>query len=831
MSTSAPPRTTFAAITATIEAVSVPAALRSHALDPVEVAVALRSDPVAGLSEGEAAERLEREGPNVLAVPRRPPYVRMLLAQFVDPLVALLLVAAVVSAAIGEALDAVVIAAIVLLNAVLGFVLAVGAERGVLALHRSLPLRATVVRGGAEHKIDAAELVVGDVVRVVEGDRVPADARVVDTLGIEADESMLTGESIPVPKTVTPVPERTPLAERSCLLYAGTSVTRGSGTALVVATGGATEQGRIEGLVQKAEAPPTPLQQRIGRLARWLFALGVAVTLLLAGALLARGEPPREAFLVGVSVAVAAVPEGLVAILTVALALGSRAMARRRAIVRRLSAIETIGEATTICADKTGTLTENRLTLERVAPRSGAKEHDVLAAAALASAAAVDPVDRALLSAAAAAGVTSSRTVLRSVPFEASRKRSTVVAADPDGGLHSVVKGAPEVVLANSVSTARERARLEDIAAAWAAEGIRVLAVAERPVMSVDDGDIEASLLPIGLVGLADPLRATAAASVDAARALGLRVRILTGDHALTAAAIGRELDLAPEDIHARFTPADKLALVERLQHEGEVVAVTGDGVNDAPALRQADVGVAMGGAGAEAARIASTVVLSDDDFATIVAAIEEGRRVSANVRSFLAFLLSANLGEVVLFAAAVAAGVGVPMTVVQVLVVNLLTDGPPAIALAADKATLGRDWMRRGAPLLERGVLVGLLGIAALIGGCALGAYLVVREFHPEAAQTAAFAAIALAELLFVFSCRSPTLPSRRLGPNHWLNLAVLASLAILITILYLPTCQQAFDTVTLTGPELAVVAALASIPALAAELAKRVARRRRGR
>ena len=800
----------------------------AHAASVEEVAVRLGADLRRGLSAREAAVRLAAVGPNALARPQGPAYAGIAARQLADPLVALLVVAAGVSAAIGETLEAGVIAAIVVLNALVGFLQEVSAERAVLALRASLAPSATAIRAGAEVELPAEELVPGDLVRLREGDRVPADARVLATLGLEADESLLTGESVPVAKAAAAVPAETPLAERSSMLYAGTGVTRGGATALVVATGRATEQGTIAALAEEAQAPPTPLQRRLARLALWMVALGVAVTLALAAAMLLRGEPLHDAFLVGVSVAVAAVPEGLAATLTIALALGAREMARRGAVVRTLSAIETIGEATVVCTDKTGTLTENRLRLERLAPAAGAGERRLLAAALEASAGELDPVDRALADAARAAGLDGEEsTVVRTLPFEAARKRATVVVLDGDG-LRSVVKGAPEVVLARCGADPAEAARLAALAETWAAAGLRVLAVAERPLLAADgaEEELERGLEPLGLVALADPLRADAAASIAEARALGLRVQMLTGDHPLTAASVARALGLAGDDVHARVTPTDKLALVAALQRAGETVAVTGDGVNDAPALRQADVGVAMGRSGTEAAREASSLVLTDDAFATIVAAVREGRRIAANVRSFLAFLLSANLGEVVLFGVAVAAGLGVPMTVVQVLVVNLLTDGPPAIALAVDPAGAGREAPRRGSALLGGRVVAWLLAVGVAIGGVALAAYLVVRERRPEAAQTAAFAAVALAELAFVYACRSERAAAWRLPPNRALHAAVAASLALVAAALYLPVLHDALGTVALTASELGLVAGLALVPALLAEGAKALAR-----
>jgi Ca2+-transporting ATPase len=510
---------------------------------------------------------------------------------------------------------------------------------------------------------------------------------------------------------------------------------------------------------------------------------------------------------------------------TIALALGAREMARRGAVVRTLSAIETVGEATVVCADKTGTLTENHLRLERLEPVSGVDRADVLRAAYAAAEAEIDPVDRALIAAARAEDVSAPGAVVRSVPFEASRKRAAVLIRD-DAGLHAVIKGAPEVVLALSGDRDAERERLEGVAGEWAEGGLRVLALAARDVASEDD-ELEDGARPLGVVGLADPLRPEAAESIRAARDEGLAVRMLTGDHPRTAHAIGRQLGLADDEVVARCTPADKLALVQELEDTGEIVVVTGDGVNDAPALRRAHVGVAMGHGGTEAAREASSIVLTDDNFATIVAAVREGRRIAGNVRSFLAFLLSANVGEVVLFAVAVAAGLGAPMTVVQVLTVNLLTDGLPAIALARDPA--GRHAYRHGSKeLLSTRVWQTLLAIGAVVGLAALAAFLAVRELRPEAAQTAAYATIALAELVFVFSCRAELKAAWRLPRNRHLEVAVLGSLVLLLATVYVPALHAPFGTVSLTLDELAVVLALAVVPALVAEAAKVAVRSR---
>ena len=474
----------------------------AHARSIAEVAGALGTDPAVGLSSQDAADRLVRVGPNELARTARPAYTRIALHQLSDPLVALLVGASLVSLAVGEGLEAAVIAAIVVLNAVFGFVQEVQAARAVLALTRAVELEAIVVRDGEPQVLPARELVPGDLIRVREGDRVPADARLVTSVGVEADESALTGESVPVAKGVDPVDPETSLAERESMLYAATGMTRGAGLALVVATGAATEQGRIAELTELAAPPPTPLEERFRRLAARLALVGIAITIALASAMLLQGEGARESFLVGVSVAVAAVPEGLAATVTIALALGAREMARRGAVVRTLSAIETIGEATVVCADKTGTLTENRLRLERLEPVRGVTEAELLRAAYAAAEAEIDPVDRALLAAARAMRLESPGAVVRSVPFEAARKRASVLVRD-DAGLHAVVKGAPEVVLALAEDTLAERERLERLAEEWAEGGLRVLALAGRDVEDEDD-DLEAGAAPLGIVGLAD---------------------------------------------------------------------------------------------------------------------------------------------------------------------------------------------------------------------------------------------------------------------------------------------------------------------------------------
>jgi calcium-translocating P-type ATPase len=569
---------------------------------------------------------------------------------------------------------------------------------------------------------------------------------------------------------------------------------------------------------------------------------GVLLTAALAGAMLLRGEGFQGAFLVGIAVAVAAVPEGLGAVVTIALAQGATAMARRGAIVRRLAAIETLGEVTVIATDKTGTLTANRLRVVEVAAAKGRQSADVLAAGVLASTSGPvsagdeivgDPIDVAFLQAAREAGLepTPEHERIAELPFDAERRRVSVLFRRPLGS-RLIVKGAPETVFERSPPRG-DHEELKRTAGEWGNRGLRVLAVAERHLP--DEGlpleAAEEQLVPLGIVALEDPVRAAVPEAVATAQRAGIDVVMVTGDHAGTASAVARQVGI-PHDregwVHARVEPADKLRLVQRLQAQGGIVAVTGDGINDSPALRRADVGISMGLSGTEAAREASDVVLTDDDFATIVAAVREGRRIGDNIRTFVAFLLSANLGEVLLFTLTILAGLGVPMTVVQVLAVNLLTDGLPAVALARDPASA--DTMRR--PPAGLGTLLGrelslLLGMAGIaVGLAATTAYVAGRELDPAAAQTMAFSTIALAELVLVFAVRAPRAPAWRGRRNPALLLAVAGSVLVVGAAIYLPLGRDLLATASLGPLELTIVIALALAPTVLLEAAKAVRR-----
>jgi Ca2+-transporting ATPase len=814
-----------------MDALADPAAVSADS-----VSAALEVDPRAGLSADEAARRLAHDGPNLIPGPTRPAYLRIAARQIADPLVALLIGACAVSAAVGELTEAAVIIAIVVLDAVLGFAQEASAERAVLSLADLTPQVASVVRAGGLRAIPAGDVVRGDVLVVREGDRVPADARILDSQALEIDESALTGESLPVGKSAQAAASDSPLAERPSMVFSGTAVTRGEATGVVVATGPQTEMGLVGMLAASAEPPPTPLQRRLAGLSRTMVAIGLAIAVLLTAGMLAQGSSLRDAFLLGVAVAVAVVPEGLAATITIALAQGARAMARRGAIVRRLAAVETLGATTVIATDKTGTLTSNSLRVVGVAPVAGYDETGVLRLAAQASSVrtldggelAGDPFDVAIaLAARERCGATDDGEPIAERPFDPERARQTVARRSTDG-IEVATKGAPERLLALAAGEPSPGLRIT--LDGWAGKGLRVLAVGRTalPGDAALDGELDEGLELAGLIAVADGLRPGIVEAVTQARDAGVRTAMVTGDHPLTAAAIAAEAGLDRTEVHARATPADKLRIVEVLQADGDIVAVTGDGVNDAPALRKADVGVAMG-SGTEVAREASDIVLADDNYATIVAAVAEGRRIGANLRKVVAFLLSANLGEVVLFAVAVLAGLGAPLTVIQVLTVNLVTDGLPALALGRDPLVAAD--LRRGplpADRLFDPALRSALALAGVaIGAAATAAFLVGRADDQATGQTMAFASIVIAELAFAYSCRSATLPAWRSGRATLLSWSVGASLCALAAALTAGPVRDLLGTVALTPAQLLVVVAAGLAPAAAVEVVKAARRR----
>jgi Ca2+-transporting ATPase len=887
----------------------------------------LATDPQWGLSESEAAARRARYGPNRLAEAPRPPAWRLLLAQFEDFMVLVLLGAAAVSLVLGERADAAAVLAIVSVNAVLGFLQESRAERSLEALRRLTAPVARVLREGRVRSVPAEELVPGDILLLEAGDRVPADARLLEATALAAEEAALTGESRPVakdpaplspPSVASPRPARpaarrrdqsapggptswsaVPPAERRNAVFQGSHVVRGRGRAVVLATGMATEVGRIAGLILDAPEGQTPLQRRLDALGRWLVVgcLGISAVVVVAGVL--RGEPPYRMFLAGVSLAVAAIPEGLPAIVTIALALGVQRMIARRAVVRRLPAVETLGCATVICADKTGTLTQNAMAVAEVwaagrrwrveggtlVPAEGRPAVDRRAAPAAAGGAepalrrcvacavlcndaapdpaapGADPTEVALLGLAAAAGVEAAELRaaaprLAEVPFDAERRRMAVAVAEA-GSTRVYVKGALEEVLGRAAWVlagagrqpldARWTARIRQEGERMAGAALRVLALAERELprlaLPARAEELERDLTFCGLVGIWDPPRPEVPAAVRRCQQAGVRAVMITGDHALTARAIAaqvgllrpggrvvtgselgavgdRELAVLVEeaDVFARVSPADKLRIVQALRARGHVVAMTGDGVNDAPALKEADIGVAMGRCGTDVARESSHLVLMDDNFATIVAAIEEGRAIYDNIRKFIRYLLACNTGEVLVMLAGTLLGLPLPLLPLQLLLVNLVTDGLPALALGLDPPA--PDVMRRpprdpreslfagglGKRIAARGVLIGVLTLLAFRAVYA-------RLGDLAAARTAATCTLVLSQLLHAFDARAErrTLWEVGLGENRALWGAAASSLLALLAAVYLPGIRQLLHFSPLDGGSWTVVVSAA--------------------
>ncbi len=838
-----------------------------------DAVVELLDSSVGGLSHDEARARLERFGPNVVQQKRRTAMVRVFLRQFADFMIVVLVIAAIVSALLGEAVDSIAIIIIVLMNGLLGFTQELRAERALEALAEMAAPTADVRREGQRETVAATDIVPGDLVFLEAGTIVPADLRLIDSHGLRADEAALTGESEPVDKHVEAVRgAATALGDRRSLAYAGTLITYGRAIGAVVATGRSTEFGRIADLLASTIEAETPLSRRLRQFGVRL-ATGI---LLLCGALfglgLLRGEPALLMFMTAVSLAVAAIPEALPAVVTINLALGARKMAQRKAVIRRLSAVEALGSVTYICSDKTGTLTRNRMRAEKFwidgvtanEPPSGSAAEALLRGLVLCNDARAgadghlvgDPTEAALVEAAEARGLqpeTLDQAFPRvaEAPFDSSRMRMSTLHPGPGPGFLLVAKGAVEAIASRATSIRTpdgdiplDSAPVMAAAEAMASEGLRVLALAERAVAFAPSDEIEAleeDLVLLGLVGLLDPPRTEARAAVRECREAGITPVMITGDHPATATTIARRLGILPEDAvavtghdantraraYARVAPEQKLAIIRALQDDGEIVAMTGDGVNDAPALRQADVGVAMGITGTDVAKQASSIVVLDDNFATIVAAVREGRRIYDNIRRFIRYALTTNAGEVLTVAVAPALGLPIPLLPAQILFINLLTDGLPGIALAAEPAE--RNVMKRppyppGEGLLARGLGASILGVGTLIAVIALAIQAWAIDQGLERWQTMVFVALASAQLWQVMAIRSETDSLFRLGLRSNLPLlgAVLLTFAALLATVYVPTLSRLLHTSALLPSELAIATLTPGLVFVAVELEK---------
>jgi Ca2+-transporting ATPase len=923
--------------------------LKAYQMTTELVLGALGSDADQGLSQVEARVRLERYGTNELETQKPVPAWKRFLAQFKDMLVLLLLIATAISIAVwlyerDSALpyEAIAILSIVVLNGVLGYLQERRAERAVAALRAMSAAHATVIRDGKRQRVPASQLVPGDVLLIEEGDTIPADARLTYCATLQTAEAALTGESVPISKTTEPIREEAGVGDRYNMLFSGTAATRGRGQAVVTATGMQTEMGRIAGLLQRTQSEPTPLQKELDRTGKrlGLIVLGIAIVMVATIILVeeVRGFTAMvDALILGVALAVAAVPEGLPAVVTLVLSIGVQRMAQRHAIIRRLSAVETLGSATVIASDKTGTLTKNEMTVRTVVTASGrvalsgtgyspsgeirrkvTKEADeslrvevrrALVAADRANNAVLqqqegrwvvqgDPTEGALIVAARKAGLEAATLDARfgrvaEVPFSSERKLMSTIHSDADKQEDLIVftKGAPDVLLARcslelvgAEVKPLTQGRREAIAKAnedLAGHALRTLGLAYRPLeknelpvaKNVSDG-IERNLVFLGLVGMIDPPREEGRDAVARARAAGIRTIMITGDHPKTAASVARELGILTNErvvtgaelemltdegfdqtvqqasVYARVNPEHKLRLVKALQRNGAVVAMTGDGVNDAPALKAADIGVAMGISGTDVSKEAADMVLTDDNFASIVAAVEEGRSIFSNIQKFLRYLFSSNTGEVLtmFFGVLLAKTIGLtpgheglvlPLLATQLLWINLVTDGPPALALGVDPASpqvMNRPPRTQGTGVITRRMWYGIIFVGMIM---AIGTLLVLDAALPGGliegsgemryAQTMAFTTLVLFQLFNVFNARSDDRSAfPDLFKNSWLWGAVAFSLGLHMLVIHLPFLQVAFSTVGLSWTDWARCVGVASSVLWLRELDKLI---RRGR
>lgn len=889
-----------------------------YQLTAEEALEATGTHPSKGLTSAEAGKRLESHGQNELADGQRVSPLTLFLNQFKDFMVLVLVGATLISGLLGEYLDAITIIAIIVMNGILGFAQEFRAERSLRALKELSAPNAKVLRDGAVELVPARSLVPGDIVLLESGDRIPADIRFVEAFGVHVEESALTGESVPVSKSTDRLADDdVPLGDQRNLGFMGTLLTRGTAKGVVVRTGMETEMGKIADLIQNTEATETPLQHRLEQLGKILIVVALILTVMVVVAGIVHGQEPYGMFLAGVSLAVAAIPEGLPAIVTIALALGVQRMIQRKAIMRKLPSVETLGCASVICSDKTGTLTQNKMTVTHLwlggnvlevtgdgyEPHgeivSGGVQADIrnnqmlrrlLQISVLCNNATLhkeekpegkkkkaesgsvwnikgDPTEGALVVLGAKAGLTAGSLEAQyrrigELPFDSERKRMSVVV-EHQGGRMLLTKGAPDVLLQqcayvlwdDKIIPFTPTLKQKVLAAneGMAKNALRVLGLAYRELkvseQRLDDPQLECQLVFVGLTGMIDPPRKEVRDAIVKCKRAGIRTVMITGDHQTTAEAIAGQLGILPPDglalngqqlsqmdddeldkrvdnvfVYARVSPEHKLRIVKSLQRRGHVVAMTGDGVNDAPAIKAADIGIAMGISGTDVSKEASALVLSDDNFATIVAAIEEGRGIYENIRKFIRYLLASNVGEIMTMFLAMMAGMPLPLVPIQILWVNLVTDGLPAMALGVDQAE--KDLMqqkprpakenifarRLGWKIISRGILIGLCTLTAF--------WIALRQGDGSAAaltkaQTVAFATLVMAQLIHVFDCRSSrSIFHRNPLQNKWLVLAVASSLLLMLPALYVEQLQPIFKTVPLGLYDWLIVLVFAGIP-----------------
>jgi Ca2+-transporting ATPase len=881
-----------------------------HTFTTDESISALDANPDGGLSTAQAELRLLEEGRNVLIASRGASPLALLFAQFKNVLIVILLLGAGLSLSLGHEIEAISIGVIVLFSALLGFVQEYRAERAIELLQKLSAPVATVLRDGEERDIPAEELVPGDIVLLEAGDKVPADARVITAMQLNVDESPLTGESVPVSKATGILKdENLPVGDKKNMVFAGTSVTQGRGTAVVALTGMKTEFGTIAGLLGTVKSGPTPLQKNLDRIGHMLALAAVCIIAFIVALGLARGENVVELVIFGIALAVAVVPEALPAVVTISLAVGVQRMVKRHALVRKLPTVETLGSTTVICTDKTGTLTKNEMTVRRIVTGEGSYDVtgagykpqglfqqdgkgvgpsttllELLKAATLSSDAHLvekdgawtvkgDPTEGALVVAAAKAGIAkhdldAAQPRVSEIAFTSESKRMTTIHAT-DGGTVAYAKGAPEVILdaCTHELTGNGPAKLTDArreALAQEARGMAAMALRVLGIARKDDSaerDAETGMTFLGLAGMIDPPRQEAKEAIARCHNAGIRVAMITGDHPVTAEAIARELgllrkgrvvtgaeldamndDTLRKDVHAidvfaRVSPSHKLRVVGLLQDLGEITAMTGDGVNDAPALKKADIGIAMGITGTDVSKEAASMTLTDDNFASIVAAVEEGRGIFDNIRKYLLYLLSSNVAEILAIGAASAIGLPSPLTAVQILYINLVTDGLPAMALSVEAPE--KDLMRRSprdprASVFNRAFLTLMTASStwAAVRVLAVYSWALYTGRAVDTAMTMAFFTLMFGEFAESFVFRSLLQPTwKGLLANKWLLLAIGVQLPLIPLMYAVPVFRQALGLATLTPYDWLEVTVSALLTVVVMDTVKWILRRLQGK
>jgi len=865
-------------------------------LTPEKEVIAELNSSVQGLSSEGAESRLKVYGLNQLYEEKPPGAITIFFGQFKSPIVWILIGAMLVSAFVKEFVDMYVIGAIVVLNAILGFVQEYRAEKSIEALKKMVSLKAKVLRDGKETLIDAALVVPGDILLLETGDKVPADARIIESLNLKTEEAALTGESVPVRKDSKVIAEKVGVSDRRNMLFAGTIVAAGHSKAIVTATGMSTEFGKIAKMIQEAKPEATPLQRKLKRLGAQLGILVVAICIFVFLAELFYFDQPWQAlFLTAVALAVAAIPEGLPAVVTVGLSLGVQRLAKKNALVRNLPSVETLGACSVICTDKTGTLTHNEMTVKKlyvnrkVVEIAGSGYDPVgefsvdpksfemlLTIGALNNNAKLekkdfwqvfgDPTEAALLVSAEKAGLQLEKLHIEcprvgEIEFTSERKRMTTINKIKGKRL-ALVKGAPDVILPLCskilVNGKAERLLSKDKNAILAQNSqftrsaLRVLGFAYRELddAKVDAKSVEKDLIFVGLQAMIDPPRKEAKEAVAKCKTAGIKVVMITGDHIETAKAVakelgiegraisGAELDAMPDlhneveqiSIYARVNPAHKLKIIEALKSNGHIVAMTGDGVNDAPAIKKADLGIAMGIAGTDVAKEASAMILADDNFATIVRAVEEGRRIYDNIQKYLAYLLRGNIGEVMVITSSIFIGLPLPLIAIQILWVNLVTDGLPALALGVDPVEEGvmRRPPRKPSDSVFKGMLLFMVVLPILLTIVTLFLFDLFMPQGLEKARTVAFMTLVMFELFIALSCRSLHQPIWKVGifANKWLWGAILLSFSLQLVLMYVPFFSEIFGLVALSAMELLLVVGVASLGLVYSEVHKALVR-----